>query len=117
MDFKSLIDKIDKLSVEEINTLYHDAYLNKKLKTDSQTIKKHFIKNALIKCENDYKNGKTYLTEEMKSNNYENVLNNFIPFRLVFYNTYKNNELENKIKRCETLHNFCLKLCTDLSIN
>jgi hypothetical protein len=115
MNFTQFINKIDNLPENKINYIYSKIY--SPLHYKNYNNRKDYIKYKLNDCQNDYEKNKILL-QDIKYKNDDNVLNYLIPSKLRFYSTYKESiELQKKIKQCETLNNFCLKLCVDISIN
>ena len=115
MNFIQFINKMDKLSVEHIDTIYTNTKLPE-YNTEPKMRVKQLIK-SLEKCQVEYEKNKTRL-EDLNMFNNDYVLNSFIPSKLRQYITYKENvELQKKTKQCEALYDFCLKQCIDMSIN
>jgi hypothetical protein len=115
MNFTQFINKMDKLSIEQIDTIYKNTKLP--VHTIDPTMRVKLIVKTLENCQNEYTKNKTKL-EDLNMFNNDYMLNNFIPSKLRQYITHKENvELQNKTNQCETLHDFCLKLCVDIAIN
>lgn len=127
MNFTQFINKIDKLSVEQINTIYANTLLPSIIYTNTSlpvspvfTNKPNIRAKQLIKtlenCQNEYVKDKIRL-EDLNMINNDHVFS-FIPLKFRNYIGYNETvKLQRKTKLCETLHDFCLKLCIDLSFN
>jgi hypothetical protein len=106
---------MNKLSEEQIDTIYTNTQLPT-YNTDPNMRVKQIVK-SLEKCQTEYEKNKIRL-EDLNTFNNDYMLNSFIPSKLRQYITYKENvELQKKTKQCEALHDFCLKLCVDMSFN